>query len=402
MILYAWTNSDYNATIYSDTPTPTATGHYYLGPWYDGNGNDISNKLNTNYSAIALADSSAVYWVSGGKGDTIPPTSIEAEDRSQYNYYRDTLKDIIYVSKFSDNITTYKLKDDDARNSIANLSIIATTGEYNDLLNKPTIPTTVAELSDSSNYITTNNIVTVNTVTLANVATSGDYADLTNTPTIPPSIVVDQTYTSSSENAISSKALYNAKILRNKTNSTGSVKIVNEDILSATDYTGTSSISIGTSITNVPGNYSVGIGSGVSVTGTNSVGIGYIVSVSGTNAIGIGSGAQAASDSISIGYNARSSLRGTIQIGEGTPAISNSFYVGFRLNSSVANNYQLLDGTTGLIPDARLSTNIARLSDMPTVDQTYNASSTNAQSGVAVAEAISNASSAMIIIDHTR
>ncbi len=40
-----------------------------------------------------------------------------------------------------------------------------------------TVPTTVAELSDSSNYITTND--------LAAVATSGDYDDLINKPTIP-------------------------------------------------------------------------------------------------------------------------------------------------------------------------------------------------------------------------
>ena len=53
------------------------------------------------------------------------------------------------------------------------------------IFNKPTIPTTVAELSDSSNYITTNNTIQVNTVTLANVATSGEYSDLLNKPTIP-------------------------------------------------------------------------------------------------------------------------------------------------------------------------------------------------------------------------
>ena len=89
------------------------------------------------------------------------------------------------------------------------LANVATSGSYNDLtdkptipdaqvqsdwnvtstsskayiLNKPTIPTTVAELSDASNYVSISNTVEVNSVTLANVATSGDYNDLSNKPT---------------------------------------------------------------------------------------------------------------------------------------------------------------------------------------------------------------------------
>jgi len=47
------------------------------------------------------------------------------------------------------------------------------------------IPTTVAELTDSSNYLTTSDVVNVSTVTLATVATTGSYNDLTNKPTIP-------------------------------------------------------------------------------------------------------------------------------------------------------------------------------------------------------------------------
>lgn len=55
-----------------------------------------------------------------------------------------------------------------------------------------------------SNFISTSDTVTTNTVTLATVATSGSYNDLSNKPTIP---TVDQTYDGSSANAQSGVAI---------------------------------------------------------------------------------------------------------------------------------------------------------------------------------------------------
>jgi hypothetical protein len=59
----------------------------------------------------------------------------------------------------------------------SSLKTVATSGSYNDLLNKPTIPTTVAGLTDGADY--------VKSADLAAVATSGSYTDLTDKPTIP-------------------------------------------------------------------------------------------------------------------------------------------------------------------------------------------------------------------------
>ena len=60
------------------------------------------------------------------------------------------------------------------------------SGSYNDLTNKPTIPSKTSDLTNDSGYITG---VAWNDVTgkptFATVATSGDYTDLINTPTIP-------------------------------------------------------------------------------------------------------------------------------------------------------------------------------------------------------------------------
>lgn len=63
------------------------------------------------------------------------------------------------------------------------LSTVATSGDYNDLTNKPTIPTALADLSDDS----THRVVTDTEKTTWNNKSdfSGSYNDLTDKPTIP-------------------------------------------------------------------------------------------------------------------------------------------------------------------------------------------------------------------------
>ena len=62
----------------------------------------------------------------------------------------------------------------------SSLSTVATSGDYDDLLNKPTIPTVPTNVSAF-----TNDAVYVVSSSLSTVATSGDYDDLLNKPTIP-------------------------------------------------------------------------------------------------------------------------------------------------------------------------------------------------------------------------
>lgn len=78
-----------------------------------------------------------------------------------------------FITKDVNDLTYYTLS--------SNLSSVATSGNYNDLINKPTIP-------DVSNFITKDvNNLTYYTLSssLSNVATSGNYNDLSNKPTIP-------------------------------------------------------------------------------------------------------------------------------------------------------------------------------------------------------------------------
>ncbi len=71
----------------------------------------------------------------------------------------------------------------------SSLATVATSGSYNDLLNKPTIPDVSNYYTKSETYNQTevNNLLSTkaDTSSLSTVATTGDYDDLLNKPTIP-------------------------------------------------------------------------------------------------------------------------------------------------------------------------------------------------------------------------
>ena len=70
----------------------------------------------------------------------------------------------------------------------SNLSSVATSGNYNDLNNKPFIPTETSDLLNNSGFIDKEvNDLTYYTLSsnLSSVATSGNYNDLSNKPSIP-------------------------------------------------------------------------------------------------------------------------------------------------------------------------------------------------------------------------
>ena len=78
-------------------------------------------------------------------------------------------------------------QDISGKANTADLSDVATSGDYNDLTNTPTIPTKTSELTNDAGFLTAHQDISgkANTADLSDVATSGDYNDLTNTPTIP-------------------------------------------------------------------------------------------------------------------------------------------------------------------------------------------------------------------------
>lgn len=108
---------------------------------------------------------------------------------------------------------TYEIVDEKARTDLSNLATVATSGSYNDLTNKPNIPNGVTVdtsiKSGGTNPVTGGTIYTalnnkVDKSSLATVATSGNYNDLSDKPT------VDEDITPTSNNPVTSSAIYNA------------------------------------------------------------------------------------------------------------------------------------------------------------------------------------------------
>ena len=90
----------------------------------------------------------------------------------------------------------------------SSLATVATTGDYDDLLNKPTIP--AAQVN--SDWDAVSGVAQIlNKPTLATVATSGSYNDLTNKPTIPTS---SDYWTVGTSGVNDTQTTYSRKILK--------------------------------------------------------------------------------------------------------------------------------------------------------------------------------------------
>lgn len=202
----------------------------------------------------------------------------------------------------------------------------------------------------------TDNVGTVTSVNNVQPDSSGNV-------TIPTGGTVDQTYDATSQNAQSGVAINGAKFLQNTANGTGSITI------NGTATNGNYAINIGNGT--YTGGYAVSIGNGTSANGGYSVCLGNSAQSYGTSGIAIGRGAYingSGVNGVAIGRDAKVQASNAIQLGKGTNTTANSMAVGFADidGNGTAASYSMLDGTTGLIPDARISNNIARTSAIPT------------------------------------
>lgn len=119
----------------------------------------------------------------------------------------------------------------------------------------------------------------------------------------------------------------------------------------------TNSTSISIYGTPASGINTINIGRYTNATGVNSIMVGNYATA-GEGAMAFGNGAEAAK--YGFAYLGKATANYAYQIGRGTNSESYTLYVGWGTNE----NYKMLDGTTGFIPDARLSSNIARMSDV--------------------------------------
>lgn len=100
----------------------------------------------------------------------------------------------------------------DQKAAVSSLATVATSGQYKDLSGTPTIPVIDSELSETSTNAVQNNLIfaalalKANIEALADVATSGQYDDLSGKPTIP---VVDSALSTTSTNAVQNSLITN-------------------------------------------------------------------------------------------------------------------------------------------------------------------------------------------------
>ena len=191
---------------------------------------EVTNAINTAVSSVyRYKGSVATYADLPSSGQTVGDVYNVEDTGDNYAWTEDGWDKLAGTVDLSNYVTlntaqtvtnkTINLAD----NTVIGLATVATSGEYSDLLNLPTIVTPVqsdwAQTDTSAlDYIvnkpTLATIATsgewsdiVNKPTFATVATSGEYSDLLNTPTIP---VVEQVYNASSANAMSGVAVANA------------------------------------------------------------------------------------------------------------------------------------------------------------------------------------------------
>ena len=220
------------------------------------------------------------------------------------------------------------------------LATVATTGSYDDLADKPTIPAAQVNSDWNSNSGVSQ---ILNKPTLATVATTGDYDDLSNKPSIPAAQV------NSDWNAVSGVS----EILNKPTIPSG-----NQLVPAATSADADKVLT---------------------------------VNAQGTPEWATGGGSQVQSDWAESDISAPSYIENkpvpkTLTAGMGIAIKENASTITVSSTVTAPVRDVTVDGTSVV------SNGVAAITmpTPPTIDQTYSAASTNAQSGTAVADAIGN------------
>ena len=155
------------------------------GSGFSGDYNDLINKPTIPSKTSDLTnDSGFINQIKTINNESLIGTgniTIEGSDFS--GSYNDLTDKPTIPSKTSDLtndsgfINQIKTINNESLIGTGNLTIDTFSGDYDDLTNKPTIPTKTSDLTNDSGFVVGS--------TLATVATTGSYSDLTDKPTIP-------------------------------------------------------------------------------------------------------------------------------------------------------------------------------------------------------------------------
>ena len=141
---------------------------------------DLENDLNF----VEASDLQTVAYTGSYDDLTNKPSIPSAQVNSDWNAVSGVAQ---ILNKPTIPTTTSQLINDSGFIDSSVLAPVATSGSYNDLINKPTIPAAQVQ-SDWDQADNTQVDFIKNKPTLAAVATSGSYNDLTDTPTIPENL----------------------------------------------------------------------------------------------------------------------------------------------------------------------------------------------------------------------
>lgn len=146
----------------------------------DAQGTTTADVYDGSIANIPIASANVLGAIKVGSNLSITSDGTLSADAQQVTLYPST-------GQNTDGAMTQKATTDALalKADSSSLATVATSGNYNDLTNKPTIPTVPTQTSAFINDGSDGNSVYVEADELATVATSGSYNDLTNKPTIP-------------------------------------------------------------------------------------------------------------------------------------------------------------------------------------------------------------------------
>lgn len=146
----------------------------------DAQGTTTADIYDGSIANIPIASSTVLGAIKVGSNLSVTSDGTLSADAQQVTLYPST-------GQNTDGAMTQKATTDALalKADSSSLAAVATSGSYNDLTNKPTIPTVPTQTSAFINNGSDGMSVYVEADELATIATSGSYNDLLNKPTIP-------------------------------------------------------------------------------------------------------------------------------------------------------------------------------------------------------------------------
>lgn len=254
----------------------------------------------------------------------------------------------------SDGTSTYVEADE--------LAAVATSGSYSDLTNKPTIPT---KTSDLTNDGADNTSVYVEADELATVATSGDYDDLINKPA---AMTVDSALSWTSQNPVENQAIRKTIYVKNSSDDKEAGINIAFSNPNLSPY-----VHLGSKTSATKGINSVGIGNNAEASAVRSVAIGNSATASKREGVALGPNATAGQYSLSIGYYTETVPNYSTAVGPYAKVLTgatNATAIGYQSEASEAETVSVGKSTKKRrivnVADGTTATDAATVGQIPT------------------------------------